>query len=434
MINLSASLPHAPALPGEVRPGMPVAGAGNDGQTIDFASLLSDANPSAASSPETDPAPIATALPGFDRGMAAPPQDLTVPPPVPSTGTQAALSGNDAAASGKTLPDGKVPGHTKARSTEPASSDTISPNTPTDAMPQVVPAAAAVDPTLLAMAVIVPVQPQPRPENPEQQPPEATAQTTPLRQQAATPTAPTAQIAAQVLAMLPGAAKALSANKPDSGDTTPADAKAPASIGAPALAEAAVPGQSLRTDPQAVSAPDARLPGVPAAPVTASAPQAATQDIAALVDRISEARAAAAPNTVRAALVHQDFGSVSLNIRADDSHLQVTLGNADPGFAPAVHAAAAASLAGQAFNDGTADDSRRDSQHQQQGSQPQPNTAQDPPTSNNTSSQQQQQAMRDKAASEREAPRQHFVNHLRGNAGEKTSLTSARERRSGIYA
>ncbi|WP_288485616.1 hypothetical protein [uncultured Novosphingobium sp.] len=366
--------------------------------------------------------------------MAAPPQDLAVPPPVPSTGTQAALSGNDAAASGKTLPDGKVPGHTKARSTEPASSDTPPPNTSTDAPPQALPAAAAVDPTLLAMAVIVPVQPQQRPGNPEQQPPEATAQTTPLQQQAATPTAPTAQIAAQVLAMLPGAAKALSANKPDSGDTTPADAKAPASIEAPALAEAAVPGQPLRTDPQAVSAPDARLPGVPAAPVTASAPQAATQDIAALVDRISEARAAAAPNTVRAALVHQDFGSVSLNIRADDSHLQVTLGNADPGFAPAVHAAAAASLAGQAFNDGTADDSRRDSQHQQQGSQPQPNTAQDPPTSNNTSSQQQQQAMRDKAASEREAPRQHFVNHLRGNAGEKTSPTSARERRSGIYA
>jgi hypothetical protein len=79
-------------------------------------------------------------------------------------------------------------------------------------------------------------------------------------------------------------------------------------------------------------------------------------DIAALVDRIAEARAAAGPQVVHAALVHADFGAVSLRFRPEQDHIAVTMGSADPGLAPAVQAAAAASLAGNtAGEDGARD-------------------------------------------------------------------------------
>jgi len=82
-------------------------------------------------------------------------------------------------------------------------------------------------------------------------------------------------------------------------------------------------------------------------------------DIAALVDRIAEARAAAGPQVVHAALVHADFGAVSLRFRPEQDHIAVTMGSADPGLAPAVQAAAAASLAGNTAGE----DSARDRPH-----------------------------------------------------------------------
>lgn len=68
----------------------------------------------------------------------------------------------------------------------------------------------------------------------------------------------------------------------------------------------------------------------------------ALQDVSALVDRIAEARAAAAPHTIRAALMHEEFGAVSLNFKADAAHINVTLGSADPDFSSAAQAAVAA--------------------------------------------------------------------------------------------
>jgi len=104
---------------------------------------------------------------------------------------------------------------------------------------------------------------------------------------------------------------------------------------------------SAATAPQLdTTAPIAMTPQV-------SAPR---HDVAALVDRIAEARAAAGPQVVHAALVHADFGAVSLHFRPEQDHIAVTMGSADPGLAPAVQAAAAASLAGNTAGEDRARD------------------------------------------------------------------------------
>ncbi|VWX53064.1 hypothetical protein [Novosphingobium sp. 9U] len=197
----------------------------------------------------------------------------------------------------------------------------------------------------------------------------------------------------------------------------------------PALPTATIDAaaQPVRADMIVATSPELRpAPAMPT--VTPSVPTAPTQDIAALVDRITEARAAAAPHAVRAALVHEDFGSISLNLRAENSHIHVTLGSADPTFAPAVHAAAAASLASNA-GDQSSDNARRDAQGQQQDT---------PATNTSQPSQQQasgQQGARDRAAAgERSAAREQTINHPRAKGDERGPSTPASPRRSGIYA
>ncbi len=176
---------------------------------------------------------------------------------------------------------------------------------------------------------------------------------------------------------------------------------------------------------------------VTAAPLTDTRPMPAFtaisapagQDLAALVDRIVEARAAAAPDTVRAALVHQEFGSVSLQLRTDDSHIQVTLGSADPTFAPAVHAAAAAaSLAG------TTPDSGREGERREQTAQHQPNQqpGHEGNAANAQTSQQHQSARNSASTSERVPSRENGPTR---NASEQARQSqTASDRRSGIYA
>jgi hypothetical protein len=79
----------------------------------------------------------------------------------------------------------------------------------------------------------------------------------------------------------------------------------------------------------------------PAAPA-----QQSGHEFAALIDRLVEAREGAAPQTVQAAISHTEFGHVSLRFDQDDSGLRVAMSSADPDFAPAVQAAAAANPAG----------------------------------------------------------------------------------------
>ena len=89
--------------------------------------------------------------------------------------------------------------------------------------------------------------------------------------------------------------------------------------------EAAAPAMLPLAAPPA--APQSLLVAAPAAPPTRP------QDFAALIDRLSAAREAAAPQSVTVSLAHADFGRVQLHFRHEDGTLAVSLASADPDFA-----------------------------------------------------------------------------------------------------
>lgn len=199
-----------------------------------------------------------------------------------------------------------------------------------------------------------------------------------------------------------------------------------ANASAPVVAvDAAISMARNDMDASALAAGFRSAPAPTTAASTASNPPTTpTQDIAALVDRITEARAAATPNTIRASLMHEDFGAVTLNLRNEASHLHVTLGSADPGFAPAVQAAAAASLAGNNRDEANA---RRETPMPQEFT---PTT--DTSARNDTSS--QQQAGRDRAASPERASTRDATGRQPAAATERDPAASAPRRRGGVYA
>ena len=192
------------------------------------------------------------------------------------------------------------------------------------------------------------------------------------------------------------------------------------------VATTQAPATMSRPEPiSIVTGNDMRTAAIFAAPVAPAAAAATTppQDIAALVDRITEARAAAAPNTIRAALVHEDFGAVSLNFRSEASHIHVTLGSADPGFAPAVQAAAAANLA----NNGS-----EDAQHRRDA--PTPQTHAQPQDATRNDSAPQQQAQRDRTSAGERQPSRQTASRQPAQSGERAPNATIAQRRSGIYA
>lgn len=104
---------------------------------------------------------------------------------------------------------------------------------------------------------------------------------------------------------------------------------------------------------------------VPAAePKTAASGIQSGHDFAELVDRLVEAREAASPDTVRAAISHSEFGQVSLRFEQDANGLSVSMTSADPDFAGAVQASAASAQAQTQADGGS--HQRQDSQSQQQ--------------------------------------------------------------------
>ncbi|MET0252323.1 MAG: hypothetical protein ABW203_09115, partial [Novosphingobium sp.] len=113
-----------------------------------------------------------------------------------------------------------------------------------------------------------------------------------------------------------------------------------------------VPPPTADPVPQPTLSPQAIVPEQRGHPHTAPDAPAATHDIAALVDRLMEARAATATPaaSVHAALDHGEFGQVSLHFRHEGDRLTVALASPDPDFRPAVQAAlpteAGASTAG----------------------------------------------------------------------------------------
>jgi hypothetical protein len=255
----------------------------------------------------------------------------------------------------------------------------------------------------------------------------AKAQTTtakPAQLPAGTTTAPSASTAA--VDRTPEAAIQVPSHKDAAAAVPPALATSDNNAVPLAPAEAPVAVQSSEAAAQVLSA-DVRGAPMPAVPVTAPSPSTKpTQDVAALIDRITEARAAAAPHVVRAALVHEEFGSVSVNFRTEASHIHVTLGSADPGFAPAVQAAAAASLAGTAAQD--------DANQRRDAPVPEP-TAQTPDTAARNDASAQQQPGRDRApASERHTQREAFGRQGQSASSERNPSAPTPRRRGGIYA
>lgn len=101
----------------------------------------------------------------------------------------------------------------------------------------------------------------------------------------------------------------------------------------------------LPVGPALAAAPLAEAPqgaplaaAAPAAPARAETPMDFTQ----LVDRLVEARDAARPQAIEAAVAHAEFGRVSLRFAQGDDGLSVTMASADPDFARVAQSAAAA--------------------------------------------------------------------------------------------
>jgi hypothetical protein len=145
------------------------------------------------------------------------------------------------------------------------------------------------------------------------------------------------------------------------------------------------------------SAPPMKVDAPPVSTVTAAdgssvpAPTRvdAPQDFDTLVSRLAEAREAAAPNVVRTAMAHGEFGRVSMQLDHSDGGLSVTLASRDPEFTGAVQAAAAA-MAGNGSPGG--DQPRQDGSAAQQNNAHSQTQAQSGPQTNTASQGQQARA------------------------------------------
>ncbi|WP_454796551.1 hypothetical protein [Novosphingobium lindaniclasticum] len=163
-------------------------------------------------------------------------------------------------------------------------------------------------------------------------------------------------------------------------------------------------------------------------PRTASAAPVAEgpQDFAALVGRLAQAREAADPQRVRAALSHAQFGAVSLEFRHEDRGLSVTMASTSAGFTGSVQAAVAATLAG-----GQTGDPPRDT-----GQQTAQNAPQNPAFASGSGGQtpdQRQQASAADARAGQEQSRRHGAHHEQ-RPGEAPEQRSDDGGRGGIYA
>lgn len=102
----------------------------------------------------------------------------------------------------------------------------------------------------------------------------------------------------------------------------------------------------IQADP-AMPEPAAAQSATPAQPLAAAAsptsptPQIRPHDFAALIDRLSAAREALAPQAVSITVAHQEFGPVRLHFRPEEAGLAVAITSPDPDFARAAAAAPA---------------------------------------------------------------------------------------------
>ncbi len=117
------------------------------------------------------------------------------------------------------------------------------------------------------------------------------------------------------------------------------------------------------------SSPSPQHQAAPALPAATPAPQVRPHDFAALVERIAQAREAAAPQAVSITVAHRDFGPVRLHFWPEEAVLNVSMASADPGFARAAALAPAPVLPVTAGEQAGFTASRNDSAPGQAGSQ-----------------------------------------------------------------
>lgn len=175
------------------------------------------------------------------------------------------------------------------------------------------------------------------------------------------PTKPVAAKADDKPAAAPAFQPMVQADAPKDRPATAAQAAAVDSR-KPEPAEPARQQPALATPQPSLDAP-AIVPVADAPKTTAEGIQSG-HDFAELVDRLVEAREAASPDTVRAAISHSEFGQVSLRFDQDANGLSVSMTSADPDFAGAVQASAASAQAQTQADGGS--HQRQDSQGQQQ--------------------------------------------------------------------
>ncbi len=137
---------------------------------------------------------------------------------------------------------------------------------------------------------------------------------------------------------------------------------APALIFEPLQGKPAQPGNGQPLTAGTTSPLVAAQPGEPASAAPMMAP-ARPLDFAGLVDRLVQARDAAAPQAISLALNHAEFGKISLRFEHDATGLSVGMTSPDPDFARAVSAAIPAerpASADQQQGSGTGQSSRHD--------------------------------------------------------------------------
>jgi len=317
----------------------------------------------AAPSPEgaAPAADFSVLLQSAGAPTASPVLDLPQPPTIPAAALAAAMPQaialSDAAPSGKSgKPAGKdLPPADAAPSSTKSDSNASASKAP--------PATPDVAPCALQLAAMLSASPMPA----QTAAPTASGNPTATRANPSSRSAPVSlkvgTSAPVVPAPVPQVDQPADVAPPTMSTLRPDQARADPGTPAPAVTRhtaeqrtAPTLAASVQHPPHVTSA--ATAPQLDTTAPTAMTPQvsAPRHDIAALVDRIAEARAAAGPQVVHAALVHADFGAVSLRFRPEQDHIAVTMGSADPGLAPAVQAAAAASLAGNtAGEDGARD-------------------------------------------------------------------------------
>lgn len=204
---------------------------------------------------------------------------------------------------------------------------------------------------------------------------------------------------------------------------TPAKAAAAAEApAAPAQAPTAVPAQPLFAMQDGQSFSQATVP-VTSAP-TANAVGQTGHDFATLVDRLVEARDAASPNSVHAAITHSEFGQVSLRFDQDANGLSVAMSSADPEFARAVQASSAQSqMSGDNNNDRNNDRGapRQDTSSQQQ-------------TAGSASGQSQSQAQTSASGRDDRNTQAQNATRTGRTSGQQTQDADTADTRAGIYA